>query len=83
MTKKYPLFFPDDQFLSADSDIFKLLYDKSKNYVAINGDPFCNFMWETAYLRDEWLSLCSSLSSKFEKPLLVNASVSASSFGGA
>lgn len=72
---KFPLFILNDQGTCDFSDIAKTLYNKSKQYLVINGNCFCNSAFDTAYLRNEWLKVCFEICEKIRIPIIVNASL--------
>lgn len=72
---KLPLFILNDQGTCDFSDIAKMLYNKSKQYLVINGNSFCNSAFDTAYLRNEWLKVCFEISEKIGLPIVINASL--------
>ena len=72
---KLPLFILNDQGTCDFSDIAKMLYNKSEQYLVINGNSFCNSAFDTAYLRNEWLKVCFEISQKIGLPIVINASL--------
>ena len=72
---KLPLFILNDQGTCDFSDIAKMLYNRSKQYLVVNGNSFCNSAFDTAYLRNEWLKVCFEICEKISIPIIVNASL--------
>lgn len=72
---KLPLFILNDQGTCDFSDVAKMLYNNSKQYLVINGNSFCNSAFDTAYFRNEWLKVCFEISEKISLPIVVNASL--------
>jgi|GEM_PF-2544586 len=72
--KKTPIFILNDQGTCDFSDIAKSL-NESKDYIVVNGNTFCNFPLELAYLRNEWLKVCFEISEKIGLPIVINASL--------
>ena len=69
-----PIFILNDQGTNDVSDIAKAL-NESKDYIVVNGNTFCNFPLELAYLRNEWLKVCFEISEKVGLPIVINASL--------
>lgn len=66
MKKQKNLFIIDDYVDPEKDAIYRILKNKKKDYLFLNGQPFCNNVFEPCYYRKVWLELCRSVSEQFD-----------------
>lgn len=63
---KRNLFIIDDYADPQKDGIYKILKSKKKDYLFLDGQPFCNNVFEPRYYRSVWLELCRSVSEQLD-----------------
>ena len=63
---KRNLFIIDDYVDPQKDAIYRILKDKKKDYLFLDGQPFCNNVFEPSYYRRVWLELCRSVSEQLD-----------------
>ena len=51
-----------DDFVGLGDSIYKKLFFKDKEYIILNGQPFCSTVSEPKYYRKVWLEICKNIS---------------------
>lgn len=60
------LFIIDDYVDPQKDQIYQILKNKKKYYLFLDGQPFCNNVFEARYYRNVWLELCRSISEQLD-----------------
>ena len=60
------LFIIDDYVDPQKDAIYRILKNKKKDYLFLDGQPFCNNVFEPSYYRKVWLELCRSVSEQLD-----------------
>lgn len=66
MESKRSLFVIDDYVDPQKNAIYQILKNKKKDYLFLDGQPFCNNVFEPRYFRQVWLELCGSVSEQLD-----------------
>jgi len=66
MKNKRNLFIIDDYVDPQKDTIYRILKNKKKDYLFLDGQPFCNNVFEPRYYRQVWLELCRSVSEQLD-----------------
>ena len=66
MKIKRNLFIIDDYVDPQKDEIYRILKNKKKGYLFLDGQPFCNNVFELRYYREAWLELCKSVSEQLD-----------------
>ena len=66
----------DDFFEPMKSGIYSALLSKEKNYIVLNGKPFCNVVSGPSYYRNVWLEICKSIFIQTNKSIVLFGSLS-------
>ena len=62
MKNKKDLFIIVDYTNPEKDKVYEILKNKKKKYLFLDGEPFCNNVFETFYYRKVWLKLCKNIS---------------------
>jgi len=73
--KKFPLFVISDCSNVFDQDILKILLQKEKPYLMLNGNEFCNIYSNPKFYRQAWLAHCRDLAEQSERPVAFCAAI--------
>jgi hypothetical protein len=57
------------------SGIYSALLSKEKNYIVLNGKPFCNVVSGPSYYRNVWLEICKSIFIQTNKSIVLFGSL--------
>ncbi len=63
---KRNLFIIDDYVNPQKNAIYRILKNKKKDYLFLDGQPFCNNVFEPHYYRQVWLELCRCVSEQLD-----------------
>lgn len=66
MQSQRNLFIIDDYVDPQKDAIYQILKNKNKDYLFLDGQPFCNNVFEVSYYRKVWLELCKSVSEQLD-----------------
>ena len=66
MKSQRNLFIIDDYVDPQKDTIYRILKNKKKDYLFLDGRPFCNNVFEPRYYREVWLEVCRTVSEQLD-----------------